>query len=430
VLRLLNRRLTSLESALISVGGLIGAGLFVGSGTAILAAGPPIILSYAVAGLMLLAILRLIGQMRRRMPDALFITDFVHAGLGNLVGRIAGRIYCIFWALVVTIEALAGANILAPWGGLAGLLAAIGLLAATVAIGERLSAALAEWEVGFAGVKVAVVVAFIALTVFDLSASSFSRSWPGPGLGMAVSALAGLATAFFSLAGAEIVHTVTNSPSCARQAAARAIGLMSIRVFGIYFVSVALILATLRWSTIRPGFSPFTLVLERLAHPQAARFLSAVILIGVLTTLNTAIAISSRLLQAAGRDGRPLDALRISPRIMTGAIALTLLCAAAYWPAGAYRYLVTGASVLLVIVYLLFIVATDRLVTGSPNSALRADVTPRWIRRALIAALASGLLSLAWIPQSQASLCSALCLVMLIILMEVSARFRAPRSAG
>ena len=440
MLRLLNRTLSSLESTVISLGGLIGAGLFVGSGTVIATVGRRVVASYLVAGVLLVAMLHLMARMRRRMPAALFITDFVHAGLGALGGSVASWIYWAFWAVVVTIEALAGANILVPDGGLEGLLAAIGLVVFTTGIGEKLSAWLSELEVGFASVKVVVIIAFIALALFHVvgrDAHLQPPSWR-PGFDGSLGVLGGVVTTFFSLAGVEIVHTVAHSPRCSARESGRAIKLISIRVFGIYVVSIGLIVDVLSSNTIRPGFSPFTLTLEMLDHPRAARWLSALVLIGVLTTLNTALAIGTGLLdrvardeRLSGRGGAAKYARRISPRLFIAAIAIAVLSVAALWPSMAYAYLVKSASVLLATVYILFVLAADRLEScpTKTGSATRADANRCWVGRALAASLAAVLLAMAWIPASQGPLSSALCLVALVALFEVTARRRMARSA-
>lgn len=433
MLRRSDRAFSSIDSALISLGGMIGAGLFVGSGTAIAVVGRSIVVSYLIAGVLILAMLCLLAQMRRRMPAALFITDFVRARFGTVGGFIAGWIYWIFWTLVVTIEALAGGNILSPHGGTSRLLAAIGILVLAVGIGEKLAALLSDLEVGFASLKVAVIVAFIVLTSrYVMKHHAFLPPLQWRTGFSTISVLAGVVIAFFSLAGVEVVHAIANSPTCSAQDSARAVRLISIRIFGIYAVSILLIVSLIRTGTIRPGFSPFTLTLEALDHPRAAHWLSALILIGIVTTLNAALAIGSRLLDGLRRDecssgrapGNPVRA--ISPRWLTGAIALAALCAAAYWPSAAYAYLVKSASVVLVIVYILFALAADRL-ECSPNmigGAVGADGGRRWVGRALAASLIGLLWSMAEIPASRGPLWGALCLVALVALVGIVTRVR------
>jgi GABA permease len=420
VLRPSNRALSSLDSTLISLGGLIGAGLFVGSGTAMATVGPPIIASYVVAGLLLLALLSLMARVRRSMPEALFITDFVRAGLGALAGSVARSVYWVFWAVVAAIEAMAGANILAPQGGPAGFLAAGGLLLLAVGVGEKVSASLSELEVGSAALKVAVIVAFVVFVWTQLAGTRLPPASWRAGSATAPGMLAGVVTTFFSLVGVEIIHTVATSPTCTAREAARAIRLIAIRVFGVYLVSITLILAVVRSDAIRPGFSPFTLTLETLGHPRAGRWLDVLILVGVLTTLNTALAIGSRL-RLERDDTSAARTHRLSPRLLTGAVALAVLCAAAHWPSESYAFLVKSESALLVMVYLLFALAAVRLQAGR---AIGADRAGRRMGRALIASFAIILSSMAWVPGSREPLSSALCLVALVTLAKWRPRSR------
>src|SRR5262249_8496308 len=145
----------------VALGGLIGAGLFVGSGTAIAAAGPAVVISYTAAGVLLLLAMHLITWMRTRIPGACYLTDFIQLGLGARCGRVAVRVYWCFWVLTAAIEALAGANILAPDRGLWSLLVGSGILMGTAAIVEPASTSLSELEIGFAAIKVGVLVAFV-----------------------------------------------------------------------------------------------------------------------------------------------------------------------------------------------------------------------------------------------------------------------------
>jgi GABA permease len=400
------------------------------------AVGPPVVASYIVAGVMLLAMLRVMARARRAMPGALFITDFVQAGLGGLAGSVAAWIYWLFWTLVATIEAMAGANILVPDGGPVALLTSIGLLVTMIGIGEKVSASLSEREVGFSCLKVAVIVAFIALAASHLTGSHLAGShidWPswGADAGATLSLLGGVVITFFSLAGVEIVHAVANSPTCTERESARAIRLISIRVFGIYLVSITLILSIVRSDTIRPGFSPFTLTLEVLDHPSAARWLRALILIGVLTTLNASLAIGAGLLgrvrEGLFTAGAANPAHRGSPRLITGAVALAALCAAAHWPSEAYAWLVKSESALLVAVYLSFVLAAGKLDAGAQKPGAPQAGLRRWSGRALIVSLAGILLAMACVPGSQGPLLSALCLVTLVIMLEA---VRAPQPRG
>ncbi|MDE2305840.1 MAG: amino acid permease, partial [Gammaproteobacteria bacterium] len=79
----LARSLRPRHVTMISIGGIIGAGLFVGSSVAIAATGPMVILTYALTGLIVLIVMRCLGEMAVSRPDIRSFTDFARAGFGN-----------------------------------------------------------------------------------------------------------------------------------------------------------------------------------------------------------------------------------------------------------------------------------------------------------------------------------------------------------
>src|SRR5271163_5146502 len=111
----LSRSLQGRHLTMISIGGIIGAGLFVGSSTAIIAAGPAVFVSYAITGLLILLVMRMLGEMATALPEVRSFTEFARAGLGDGAGCVVGWLYWYFWVLVVPVEAIAGAKILGHW---------------------------------------------------------------------------------------------------------------------------------------------------------------------------------------------------------------------------------------------------------------------------------------------------------------------------
>src|SRR5271154_1811375 len=111
----LSRSLQGRHLAMISIGGIIGAGLFVGSSTAIIAAGPAIFLSYAITGGLILLVMRMLGEMATALPKVRSFTEFARAGLGEGAGFVVGWLYWYFWVIVVPAEAIAGARIVQVW---------------------------------------------------------------------------------------------------------------------------------------------------------------------------------------------------------------------------------------------------------------------------------------------------------------------------
>jgi GABA permease len=214
---------------MISIGGIIGAGLFVGSSVAIAATGPLVILSYALTGLLFLIVMRCLGEMAVARPDIRSFTEFARAGFGNWAGFTVGWLYWYFWIIVIPVEAIAGAVILQQWFPAVPRLAiGAGLMAAMTAVNLMSTRSYGEFEFWFASIKVAAIIVFMAVCggfIFGAMGSHQSvwQVWSahgGPlpkGYGVIVTAVT---TIFFSMMGAEIATiAAVESPDPARAVA-------------------------------------------------------------------------------------------------------------------------------------------------------------------------------------------------------------------
>src|SRR5271169_2094365 len=159
----LSRSLKGRHLTMISIGGIIGAGLFVSSSTSIIAGGPASFVSYAICGLLILLIMRMLGEMTTALPNVRSFTEFARAGLGEGAGFVVGWLYWYFWVLVVPVEAIAGAKILQSWIPLSPLQIGIGLMTVMTCVNLMSARSYAEFEFWFASIKVAAILVFIAI---------------------------------------------------------------------------------------------------------------------------------------------------------------------------------------------------------------------------------------------------------------------------
>src|SRR5215207_5048818 len=79
---------------MISLGGIIGAGLFVGTGPILNQAGPATILTYLLTGCILILIMRMLGEMAVAQPSVGSFSDYARMALGNWAGFSIGWLYC------------------------------------------------------------------------------------------------------------------------------------------------------------------------------------------------------------------------------------------------------------------------------------------------------------------------------------------------
>src|ERR1700732_3078725 len=208
----LSRSLKGRHLTMISIGGIIGAGLFVSSSTSIIAGGPASFISYAICGLLILLVMRMLAEMATALPQVRSFTEFARAGLGEGAGFVVGWLYWYFWVLVVPVEAIAGAKILEHWIRLPPLPIGMGLMTVMTCVNLMSARSYAEFEFWFASIKVTAIVVFIAI------ATSYAFGWTAPhGATFGnlvdqggftphgwIAVLAAVPTVFFAMTGAEI----------------------------------------------------------------------------------------------------------------------------------------------------------------------------------------------------------------------------------
>src|SRR5271154_4734358 len=106
---------------MIALGGVIGAGLFVGSGVVIKAAGPAAVISFLITGLLVVLVMRMLGEMAVALPAVGSFYEYARAAfsdrprLAELAGFVTGWMYWYFWVIVVALEAVAGAGLIRFW---------------------------------------------------------------------------------------------------------------------------------------------------------------------------------------------------------------------------------------------------------------------------------------------------------------------------
>lgn len=362
---------------MISIGGIIGAGLFVGSSTAIANAGPGVTVSYLLAGAIILLVMRMLGEMAVALPGVRAFTDFARTGLGAGAGFVVGWLYWYFWIVVVPVEAIAGATLLHQWVDLPEWLLGTVLMATMTGVNLLSARSYGEFEFWFASIKVAAIVAFIFLALAWIVGlahppTDVVHNLTGYG-GFAPhgvkAVLASVTTLFFSLTGAEIATVAAAETREPGRAIARMSGSIIMRILVFYVLSILLIVCIVPWSQVVPGQSPFAQALDAMHFTQARAALSIVILTAVLSCLNSAFYVTSRVLFAlAERGDAPgwlvqLNARRVPTRsVWIGSAAgFAGIAAALISPQGVFAFLVNASGALMLFVYLMTACAQLRL---------------------------------------------------------------------
>src|SRR3954470_14073593 len=160
----LQKGLRQRHMTMISLGGVIGAGLFVGSGAVMKQSGPGAILSYAAAGLLVVLVMRMLGEMAVARPAQGSFMEYTRQALGERGGFTVGWLYWYFWAIVLAIEAVAGAQILQNWlPGVPVWVMSLVLMSLLTATNLGSVRNYGEFEFWFASIKVAAIIVFIVI---------------------------------------------------------------------------------------------------------------------------------------------------------------------------------------------------------------------------------------------------------------------------
>lgn len=438
--------LHSRHVAMIAIGGIIGAGLFVGSSTSIATVGPAVVVSYAIAGTVIMLVMRMLSEMAVIHPGAGSFTELVRIGLGPAAGFVAGWLYWYFWVIVVAIEAIAGAVILHLWLPFPVWAIGCALLAGMTVVNLFSARSYGEFEFWLSSIKVAAIVTFILVagswatgltspngqTFGNLTAhGGFAPHGWGAVLGGATSVI-------FALCGAEIATVAAAESHAPAKTIARMTGSVAMRILLFYVLSILLIVAVQPWTTIVPGRSPFATALGLMGIPGAEAIMNAVVLVAVTSCLNSGLYVTSRVLFGLSRHGDAPQALVMVNRrgvpvratLVASSFGYAALAASVLSPEVVFSFLVSASGALMLVIYLLVafaqIAERRRIEATEPDRlVIRMWLFP-WASYAAIAAMVAVLIAMAFVPDLRAQLVASAVTVALVLGAFFASRKAAP----
>ena len=362
---------------MIALGGVIGAGLFVGSGVVVQATGPAAVISFALTGTLVVLVMRMLGEMAAAYPAVGGFYEYNRLALGELAGFLTGWMYWYYWVIVVAMEAVAGAKLLGIWfPGLAPWILTLSLVFTFTLINLFSVRSWGEFEYWFASVKVAAITVFLCVGV-----AYIAGMWPVPGPGLTnlighggfmphgvVPVLTGAVAATGFYFGAELVTVAAAESAAPEQAVAAATQSVVYRVLIFYVGSILIVVTLVPWNSTAM-VQPYVSALRELHIPGGASIMNAVILTAVLSALNSGLFGSSRMLMALARRGDaprslarltsrgvPMPAILMSTLVGYGAVVMSYLS-----PERVFPFIVDSYGTVAVFVYILIAVSQFRL---------------------------------------------------------------------
>jgi GABA permease len=382
----LSRSLKSRHISMIAIGGIIGAGLFVGSSTTISTVGPAAVVSYALAGAVIILVMRMLSEMAIAIEGVQTFPEFARVGLGHMAGFLSGWLYWYFWAIVVAIEAIAGAKIISDWFPMLPVWAVgVVLMAVLTAVNLMSARSYGEFEFWFSSIKVAAIAVFILLAAswafgFTSPAGSTFANLTKDG-GFAPEGwgkvLAAATSTIFALCGAEIATIAAAESEEPAKTISRMTVSVSMRILIFYILSIILIVAVVPWREIEPGFSPFAKTLAAMNVPGGETIMNAVVLVAVLSCLNSGLYVTSRALFGLAKYGDApqwlvqLNARKVPVRaiLVASLFSYAALAAERLSPETVFSFLLNSSGVTMILLYLMVAVSQLRLRTRYETEA-------------------------------------------------------------
>lgn len=297
---------------MMALGSAIGTGLFIGTGAAIRTAGPAVLLSFLVACVLLVLVMRALGEMAAADPSPGAFSTYAEKAMGRTVGRTLGWLWWGQIVVVVAAEATAAAQLLAElWPVAEQWVLALLFMVVFTAVNLVKVRTLGETEFWFALMKVLAVLAFLAVGVAVLLGLSEA---PSPGLanltahgGFLPQGPTGVAAALlvvvFAFGGTELVTIAAAETEDPQRNVARAVRTILVRILVFYVGAVTVMVLVLPWNDEQLSVSPFVAVLETAGVPGADVVMAVVIILALLSALNANIYGASRMLWSLARRG-------------------------------------------------------------------------------------------------------------------------------
>ena len=310
----LKRGLKNRHVQLLAIGGAIGTGLFLGSGRSISLAGPSILLTYMITGIICFFIMRALGELLLSNLNHHSFIDFVEEYLGDRAAFITGWTYWFCWLSLAMADLTAVGLYMQYWiPWMPQWIPALVVLAVLLVMNLTAVKHFGEMEFWFALIKVIAIVSLIIigliiiLTGFttNAGAAAFENLWnyggwfPNGTMGFILS----FQMVVFAFTGIELVGLTTGETENPEKVIPMAINNIPLRIILFYIGSLAIIMSIYPWIAVDPNSSPFVAVFNAVGILAAASIVNFVVLTSAASATNSGIFSTSRMIYALSKRG-------------------------------------------------------------------------------------------------------------------------------
>ncbi|MEV7033197.1 amino acid permease [Streptomyces sp. NPDC093272] len=355
--------------SMIALGGVIGAGLFVGSGAGIAAAGPSVVVAYALSGLLVMLVMRMLGEMSAAHPSSGSFSAHAERAIGPWAGFTVGWAFWVLLCTAVGLEGIGAAKIVTGWLPGTPEWAWVALFMVVFCVTNLASVRnFGEFEFWFAALKVGAIGLFLVLGALAIAGvlpgtdppgtAHLTDFLPNGGQGLIV----GLLASVFAYGGLETVTIAAAESEDPVRGVASAVRTAMWRIAVFYVGSMAVVVTLVPWDSpelVEKG--PYVATLDRLGIPGAGQVMNVVVLAALLSAMNANIYGSSRIAHSLVERGHGPRALaRVSggvprPAVLTScAVGFGCVLLSRWRPDDVFPWLLNmiGAVILVVWIFI------------------------------------------------------------------------------
>ncbi|MFF4354309.1 amino acid permease [Streptomyces sp. NPDC001530] len=379
--------------SMIALGGVIGAGLFVGSGAGIAAAGPSIVVAYAISGLLVMLVMRMLGEMSAAYPSSGSFSAHAERAIGPWAGFTAGWSFWVLLCTAVGLEGIGAAKIVTGWLPGTPDWAWVALFMVVFCVANLAAVKnFGEFEFWFAALKVGAISLFLMLGVLAIAGvlpgtdspgtSHLTDFLPNGSEGLVI----GLLASVFAYGGLETVTIAAAESENPVQGVARAVRTAMWRIALFYIGSMAVVVTLVPWDSkevVEKG--PYVAALDQLGIPGAAQLMDVVILVALLSAMNANIYGASRIAYSLVERGQgPKTLGKVSsgvPRVAVLASSVFgFVCVVlSYWrPNDVFPWLLNMIGAVILVVWIFIAVSQLRLRRKVEREAPEKLVVRMW----------------------------------------------------
>src|SRR5579864_3930697 len=312
----LHRRLSQRQLTMMAIGGAIGVGLFLGSSLTIRLAGPGVILSYLLGAVIALIMSYVLAEMAVVHPVAGAFGVYAEKYLNPWAGFAVRMTYAVAQILAIGAEVTAaGIYIRFWWPNVPSWIWLVVVSAVLVGVNAMRVNHLGEFEYWFAMIKVTAIVAFIIVGLGLIFGVGFGKAaglanltqhggflpagWTGVWLSLTITVTSYMSIEGIAVTAGEAQHPEITIPHAMKN--------IVYRLILFYVLAIAIMVTVVPWnqasSSNEVSGSPFVTAFAAAHIPFAAGIMNFVVLTAALSSLNTNLYLSTRMLFSLGHEG-------------------------------------------------------------------------------------------------------------------------------